>query len=84
MNFPSLTVSIGEIVAALDAYRSSRPVGRVDWAHDPALQAVVDSWPKVFVSERASRHGIAADASLDDIIAAFLAEEAAGQRHDEA
>jgi hypothetical protein len=77
MNLPSLTVSIGEMVAALEPYRETRKLGAVRWAPQPTLQRVVDSWPKAFVSARASRHGIAADASLDALIESFLAEEAA-------
>jgi nucleoside-diphosphate-sugar epimerase len=84
VNLPSLTVSIAEIVAALDTYRASRDVGLVHWEPDPALQAVVDSWPKTFVSEFASRHGIAADGSLGEIIETFLTEEAAARRRHEA
>jgi hypothetical protein len=77
MNLPSLTVSIGEMVAALEPYRATRRLGAVRWAPEPALQAVVESWPKIFVSPRASRHGIGADASLGALIESFLAEEAA-------
>lgn len=77
MNLPSLTVSIGEMVRALDAYRATRKVGQVRWAPDPALQTIVDTWPKIFVSDLAAKNGIGADASLHDIIEGFLAEEAA-------
>lgn len=72
MNLPSLTVSIGEMVAALQRFGQSRRLGRVTWEPDARLQAVVDGWPGQFVSERASRNGICADADFDEIIRAFV------------
>jgi D-erythronate 2-dehydrogenase len=82
LNLPSLTVSVAEMVAALDAYRATRTIGRIDWKHDPALQAVIDSWPKVFVSEIARRNGIEADRSLGEIIDHFLADHAERSRRE--
>jgi hypothetical protein len=72
MNLPSLTVSIGEMVDALRGFGEGRALGRVAWEPDARLQAVVDGWPSNFVSERASRNGICADASFDEVIRAFI------------
>jgi D-erythronate 2-dehydrogenase len=72
MNLPSLTVSVAEMVGALERFGRTRRLGKVTFQPDPALQAVVDGWPARFVSERASRHGIGADAHIDEIIAAFI------------
>src|ERR1019366_10343559 len=58
MNLPSLTVSIGEMVEALQRFGQARRLGRVTWEPDAQLQAVVDGWASQFVSERASRNGI--------------------------
>jgi D-erythronate 2-dehydrogenase len=77
MNLPALSVTAGEMVAALERFRNGRELGRVSFAPDAKLQAVVESWPKRFVSERASRHGIGADASFDEIIRHFLSSAAA-------
>jgi len=72
MNLPSLTVSIGEMVDALQRFGQTRRLGRVSWEPDAKLQTVVDGWPGQFVSERASRNGICADADFDEIIRAFV------------
>jgi nucleoside-diphosphate-sugar epimerase len=72
MNLPSLTLSIGEMVDALQRFAATRRLGRVTWEPDAKLQAVVDSWPEEFVSTRASQHGIRADASFDEILGAFV------------
>jgi D-erythronate 2-dehydrogenase len=70
MNLPSLSVTIGEMVAAVERRKAA---GKITYAKDPVLQAIADDWPKRFVSERASRHGIVADASIDEVIEHFLA-----------
>lgn len=77
MNLPALSVTAGEMVESLRRFKNVRALGRVTFAPDAKLQAVVESWPKRFVSERASRHGIGSDASFDEIIRHFLSETAA-------
>lgn len=79
MNLPSLTVSVGEMVAALQRVQRPRPRGQVHWQPDPGLQRVVDGWPVSFVSELASRHGIAADANFDEIVATFIEDACPAQ-----
>jgi nucleoside-diphosphate-sugar epimerase len=77
MNLPALSVTAGEMVESLQRFRNVRALGRVTFSPDAQLQAVVESWPKRFVSERASRRGIGSDASFDEIIRHFLSETAA-------
>ncbi|MEN9315292.1 MAG: hypothetical protein RIS35_1685 [Pseudomonadota bacterium] len=74
LNLPSLTVSIGEMIDAVRRAGPGRPIGRIEVAPDPGLQAVVDGWPSAFVSERASAVGIRADASIDEVVGALLAD----------
>jgi nucleoside-diphosphate-sugar epimerase len=69
MNLPSLSVTIAEMIAAVER---RNPAGRITYRKDPALQAIADDWPKRFVSERATKHGIGADASIDEVIEHFL------------
>lgn len=78
MNLPALSVTAGQMVESLQQFKNAvRALGRVTFAPDAKLQAVVESWPKRFVSERASRHGIGSDASFDEIIRHFLSETSA-------
>ncbi|MFI4985877.1 MAG: NAD-dependent epimerase/dehydratase family protein [Alphaproteobacteria bacterium] len=77
MNLPSLSVTMVEMVEALAHFAEGRRLGRVSWAPDPALEAVLAGMPKGLRSAAASKLGIAADASFKDIIAIFLSEHAA-------
>ena len=72
MNLPALTVTPREMIDALERRAGGRALGRVSFAPQPALQAIVDGWPKVFVSALASRHGIRADGSFDEIVSSYV------------
>jgi nucleoside-diphosphate-sugar epimerase len=65
MNLPSLTVSVSQMVAAVE--RRDRG-GLVDFRPEAELQSIVDGWPRMFTSEAASALRIAADASIDELI----------------
>ncbi|MGI4952185.1 MAG: NAD-dependent epimerase/dehydratase family protein [Janthinobacterium lividum] len=73
MNLPSLSVTAQELADAV-ARAPVIPQGRVTWSPDPALQAIVDGWPRRFASARATALGLEADASADAIVMRFLAE----------
>jgi hypothetical protein len=47
----------------------------VDWRPDPQAQRVIDAWPAGFTSRRALELGFTPDASVDDIVDAFLRAE---------
>lgn len=72
MNLPALTVTPHDMVAALERVGAGRQLGNVTFAPQSGLQAIVAGWPKRFVSALASRNGIHADASFDDIIRTYL------------
>lgn len=84
MNLPALSATVAEMVAAVAAWPSGVAAtrGAVTFAPDPALQAVVDGWPRRFVSATASRLGLAADADLAALIADHVhdSEVAHGRR----
>ena len=74
MNFPSLSVTVQEMIDATARAAGNRALGRIDWRPDPAFQRLVDDWPKYFESEFANRHGIHAEASFDEVIQVYMEE----------
>jgi nucleoside-diphosphate-sugar epimerase len=80
MNLPALTVAVRDMVSSLGRFAGERRLGSVTWAPDPALQRVVEGWPRRFRSSVAERHGIVAETSFDEIITNFLHDQA-GARH---
>ena len=73
MNLPSLSVTAAELAAAVGR-ALVRTKGQVTWVPDPALQAVVDGWPRRFTSEQACALGLASPETADSIVAGFVAE----------
>jgi nucleoside-diphosphate-sugar epimerase len=71
--FPSLTVRVSEMLAALEPYRADRKIGNVRFVPDARLQRVVESWPSHFATETASKLGLHADVSFKQIIADYVA-----------
>jgi len=75
MNLPGLTVTPMQIVQAVARRALRAGPALVDWHPDTALQRIVDSWPRVFTSQRALALGLQPDASVDAVVEAFLASE---------
>jgi nucleoside-diphosphate-sugar epimerase len=69
MNMPALSVTVSQMAEAI----IRRPdAGEICYAPDPQMQAIVDSWPKRFVSAKASALGIAPDLDIEAIIEDYL------------
>ncbi len=77
MNLPSLSVTARELAEAA-ARGAVQPPGRVSWLPDPALQAVIDGWPRRFGSARAAALGLASDTDADEIVRHFRHDLGAG------
>jgi nucleoside-diphosphate-sugar epimerase len=75
MNLPGLTVTPMQIVQAVARHAPQVGTAFVDWHPDAGLQRIVDSWPRIFTSQRALALGLQPDASVDAVVKAFLASE---------
>jgi len=74
VNLPALTVTVGEMVSALERADGRDAVELIDWDPDPAVARIVTSWPARFRTDRASRLGLSPDTDFDAVIAMHLAE----------
>jgi nucleoside-diphosphate-sugar epimerase len=70
-NLPALSVTAAEMAAAVQGYPQRKP-GQVNWRPDAQMQHIVAGWPARFDSARARNLGIVPDASLTEIIDAYL------------
>ena len=71
INQPALTISMSEIVASLRAELNST-ILNAQFKPDSALEDIVASWPKGFVSHRANALGISADKNFDEIVRHYI------------
>jgi nucleoside-diphosphate-sugar epimerase len=77
---PGLSVTVEEMAAALGRVAGSQAVDLIRWAPDADIQKIVAGWPTRVAPERAIELGIEADASMDDIIRAFIEDDLEAQK----
>lgn len=71
---PGLTVTAGEMVAALARVAGPDVAARVRWERDPKVERVAATWPGRLDDSRARALGFPADSDFDAIIARYIAE----------
>jgi D-erythronate 2-dehydrogenase len=74
VNLPALTVTVGEMAAALERIAGPEVSALIDWVPDPVVARMVASWPARIRADRAARLGLAPDPDFDSIIRLHLAE----------
>jgi D-erythronate 2-dehydrogenase len=74
VNLPALTVTVADMTAALERAAGPRASALIDWIPDPAVAAIVTSWPARFRTDRAARLGLAPDPDFDSIVKMHIAE----------
>jgi len=68
-----IPVQARHILEAAHRAGGKRPLGQVRFAPDAAIQAIIDSVPRATQSQRAATLGFQHDASIDAIVADYLA-----------
>ena len=75
INLPGISVTVRDMVAALERVAGAGVAGRVRWERDPALDRIVSSWPGAWEARRAEALGFRGDADFDSIIRAYIEDE---------
>lgn len=79
INVPGITVTVAEMIAALENVAGPAVAARVAFGEAPAVKRIVSSWPARFDISRALGLGFIRDAGFESLIRAFLAEEEAAE-----
>lgn len=74
INMPGLSATVAQQIEALRRAAGQSAVARITRIPDPAIAAIVNTWPQDFDTARATALGFTADTSFDQIIAAHIAE----------
>lgn len=72
INLPALSLTVGDMLAALEDIAGPETRALVSIEEDDAIGRVVGGWPGVFNTERAAALGLVADASFHDIIHQYI------------
>jgi len=75
INLPGLSVSVGEMVSALEKVAGPDVVSRISFTPDPAIERIVKSWPGAWDVRRAQALGLSADKDFEAIIKAYMDDE---------
>ncbi len=77
VNLPGITLTVGEMIAAMGRVAGQETVARVKFVPDARIQGIVKTWPVRFRTERALAMGFKADADFESIVRAHLENEKA-------
>ncbi len=75
VNLPGLTITVGEMVAAMGRVAGAETMKLVHWEEDEAVMKLVRTWPGDFVTARAEKLGFVHDANFDDVVRAYREDE---------
>ena len=77
VNLPGLSVTVGEMIAALTRVAGPEVAARIRYRPDATITRIVGSWPAAWDIVRAERLGFAGDESFDAVIRAHIEDERA-------
>lgn len=72
LNLPGIATTPADMAAAMDRVTGTDASRLIEWSRDPAIEAIVTTWPTRFHTPRAARLGLAADASFDDVVREYV------------
>jgi len=74
VNFPGISVSVAEMIAALERVAGRDVVERIVFQPDPVIRRIVSGWPGRFDVSRAEQLGFRRDRDFESMIRAYLAD----------
>ena len=74
MNLPGLSVRVAEMLAALERRAGEAVAAHVRVQKDESISTIVGGWPWRFDTARARGLGLRGPASMDDIVAEYIAD----------
>ena len=69
---PGITVTTGEMVAALERIAGPAVAKRVQWVPDARVQRIAGAWPGTLDDSRARALGFPTDTSFDEIVTKYI------------
>ena len=72
ISLPGLSVTVGEMAAALARVAGPEAAARIRWQPDPRITRLVDTWPGLLDAGRARELGFPHDQTFDAIVRAYV------------
>ena len=77
LTLPGVTVTVGAMIDTLTRIAGQDVANRIKPAHDPAIEAIVASWPGQIITPRAQSLGFQPDTDFADLVTAHISRIAA-------
>lgn len=75
VNLPGISVTVAEMVAALEKLSSLETVQLIRWQPDPVVERIVGSWPGRWDVTRATAMGFSCDKDFEAIVRAYIEDD---------
>lgn len=72
---PGISVSVGEMIESLRRVAGDAVAARVSWKLDPAVDGIVQTWPRNFEAALGRKLGMTSDPDFDSVVRQYLADE---------
>jgi D-erythronate 2-dehydrogenase len=78
VNLPGISISVAEMIAALERIAGSEVARRIRLQRDPKIEKIVETWPQLFDTARARTLGFKGDDSFDAMVSEYIQERSGG------
>lgn len=75
VNLPGISVTVAEMVAALEKLSSRETVQLIRWQPDPVVERIVGGWPGRWDVNRATAMGFSCDKDFESIVRAYIEDD---------
>ncbi len=80
LNLAGISATVGEMVDAMTELAGPEPARLIEWTQDALIEKIVAGWPPDFDTPRALAMGFRPDASVRDIVQAFIDDDLDAQK----
>ena len=75
INVPGLSLTVGDMVAALERVAGVEVINRIQWTADPRIERIVSTWPGALDSRKALALGFPCDEDFEVVIRQHMRDE---------
>ena len=79
INVPGQSLTVGDMVAALERVAGAEVVKRIQWETDPRIERIVSTWPGELDATKARALGFPCDENFEAVIRQYIRDEQPGR-----
>lgn len=79
INVPGLSLTVGDMVAALERVAGAEVIKKIQWQADPRIERIVSTWPGELDTRKARALGFPCDGNFEAVIRQYIRDELSGR-----